>query len=313
MNNVHSKNRWQKTFFQSFGIKDQWYSRGLISSGCDLHAQRAQHALDAACYVPRFLTSQASGQPRPAAHSHKVCCCSCKIIHAMDMIRHVVPVVFYGFIFGFLDSQSMTFRVLVLQEIPCGLVCLMLRRSKISSQENVFWEVIYAQGKTLCCSTRLYTCRFMVPSSTTSLLLPPSDILPIRRELVRCYHLFPAHRHECASHPVAYAPQILHLCDITWTSTRLWRYRVAYFQNTMSSCPLTAASTMYISNSRALCQPARMISSARRRVMVPLIARFMGHHGAHLGPTGPRWSPCWPHEPCLLSGTHWQGTSSTRY
>ena len=23
-----------------------------------------------------------------------------------------------------------------------------------------------------------------------------------------------------------------------------------------------------------------------------------GQHGAHLGPVGPRWSPCWPHEPC---------------
>ena len=21
-----------------------------------------------------------------------------------------------------------------------------------------------------------------------------------------------------------------------------------------------------------------------------------GQHGAHLGPTGPRWAPCWPHE-----------------
>ena len=21
-------------------------------------------------------------------------------------------------------------------------------------------------------------------------------------------------------------------------------------------------------------------------------------HGAHLGPIGPRWAPCWPHEPC---------------
>ena len=31
-----------------------------------------------------------------------------------------------------------------------------------------------------------------------------------------------------------------------------------------------------------------------------LIARFMGQHGAHLGPTGPRWAPCWPHEPCYL-------------
>ena len=31
-----------------------------------------------------------------------------------------------------------------------------------------------------------------------------------------------------------------------------------------------------------------------------LIARFMGQHGAHLGPTGPRWAPCWPHELCYL-------------
>ena len=26
-------------------------------------------------------------------------------------------------------------------------------------------------------------------------------------------------------------------------------------------------------------------------------------HGAQLGPTGPRWAPCWPHEPCYL-GSH---------
>ena len=23
-----------------------------------------------------------------------------------------------------------------------------------------------------------------------------------------------------------------------------------------------------------------------------------GKHGAHLGPVGPSWAPCWPHEPC---------------
>ena len=28
------------------------------------------------------------------------------------------------------------------------------------------------------------------------------------------------------------------------------------------------------------------------------IARLMGQHGAHLGPVGPRWAPCRPHEPC---------------
>ena len=28
-----------------------------------------------------------------------------------------------------------------------------------------------------------------------------------------------------------------------------------------------------------------------------------GQHGAHLGPTGTRWAPCWPHEPCYLSNS----------
>ena len=28
------------------------------------------------------------------------------------------------------------------------------------------------------------------------------------------------------------------------------------------------------------------------------IAKFMGPTWAHLGPVGPRWAPCWPHEPC---------------
>ena len=35
-------------------------------------------------------------------------------------------------------------------------------------------------------------------------------------------------------------------------------------------------------------------------VSISLIARFMGQYGAHLGPTGPRWARCWPHEPCYL-------------
>ena len=30
------------------------------------------------------------------------------------------------------------------------------------------------------------------------------------------------------------------------------------------------------------------------------IASSCGQHGAHLGPVGPRWAPCWPHEPCYL-------------
>ena len=32
-----------------------------------------------------------------------------------------------------------------------------------------------------------------------------------------------------------------------------------------------------------------------------------GQHGAHLGPVGPRWAPCWPHEPCYQGCVcHWR-------
>ena len=33
---------------------------------------------------------------------------------------------------------------------------------------------------------------------------------------------------------------------------------------------------------------------------MPPITRFMGPTWAQLGPTGPRWAPCWPHETCYL-------------
>ena len=36
------------------------------------------------------------------------------------------------------------------------------------------------------------------------------------------------------------------------------------------------------------------------QIAVSLTARYMGHLGAHLEPTGPRWAPCWPHELCYL-------------
>ena len=34
--------------------------------------------------------------------------------------------------------------------------------------------------------------------------------------------------------------------------------------------------------------------------MTALITRFMGQHGAHLGPTGSRRDPCWTHGLCYL-------------
>ena len=34
--------------------------------------------------------------------------------------------------------------------------------------------------------------------------------------------------------------------------------------------------------------------------VLSLLARFLGQHGALLGPIGPRWAPCWLHELCYL-------------
>ena len=37
-----------------------------------------------------------------------------------------------------------------------------------------------------------------------------------------------------------------------------------------------------------------------RLTLHPWLQGSWGQHGAHLGPTGPRWTPCWPHELCYL-------------
>ena len=46
------------------------------------------------------------------------------------------------------------------------------------------------------------------------------------------------------------------------------------------------------------CQIQRAMSNPKWEY--PWLQSSWGQHGAHLGPTGPRWSPCWPHEPCYL-------------
>ena len=38
----------------------------------------------------------------------------------------------------------------------------------------------------------------------------------------------------------------------------------------------------------------------RIKTWIPWTQSSWGQHGAHLRPTGPRWAPCWPHEPCYL-------------
>ena len=37
-----------------------------------------------------------------------------------------------------------------------------------------------------------------------------------------------------------------------------------------------------------------------RQIFHPWLQGSWCQNGAHLGPTGPRWAPCWPHKPCYL-------------
>ena len=51
-------------------------------------------------------------------------------------------------------------------------------------------------------------------------------------------------------------------------------------------------------NSEVHCEAAQCLgmSCLTYRVKEPWEQGSWGHHGAHLGPTGPRWALCWPHE-----------------
>ena len=51
------------------------------------------------------------------------------------------------------------------------------------------------------------------------------------------------------------------------------------------------------------CYTSVMASKTPHNHPPPWYQGSWGQHGAHLGPTGPRWAPCWPHELCYL-GTH---------
>ena len=54
----------------------------------------------------------------------------------------------------------------------------------------------------------------------------------------------------------------------------------------------------------------KSLAMARNLLMICNISSqgSWGPHGAHLGPVGPRWVPCRPHEPCYL-GCHCDGYS----
>ena len=46
--------------------------------------------------------------------------------------------------------------------------------------------------------------------------------------------------------------------------------------------------------------PRRCQRQMGLKLYIPWERGSWGQHGSHLGPTGPRWAPCWPYELCYL-------------
>ena len=143
-------------------------------------------------YVPYQGPKPNRPQSNPGLlHSHtQLFCRSWRIIHVANMNSASGP---RCVLWGLLDGQSMistswsSRKSLIAWAVWCG--ALSWTRTKL------FWKLALAQGKRLFWSTRLYTCWFMVPSSTTSSLFHYSEVQPIRWQMDQHYHLFPAHRH----------------------------------------------------------------------------------------------------------------------
>ena len=54
-----------------------------------------------------------------------------------------------------------------------------------------------------------------------------------------------------------------------------------------------------------LCTIHNLYDTQKIKTWNPWQQGSWGQHGVHRGPTGPRWAPCWPHEPCYL-GCFWR-------
>ena len=71
------------------------------------------------------------------------------------------------------------------------------------------------------------------------------------------------------------------------------------FGRSVLSCPVQPVSAPI----RASISPSLLTYSPQCSPVAVHICPYSKVQGAHLGPTGPRWAPCWPHELCYLCVT----------
>ena len=130
-----------------------------------------------------------------------------------------------GFICGLLDGQSMTptswFSGKYIADWLCGAEHY-LGPGQNCSGRWLLSSVRYFVATHICTHAGSW-CRLAQPAHFCHYI----KTRPIRWQMDRHYQLFPAYRHQLASHPAAYAPEPVHLCDATWILTRQGRYSVA--------------------------------------------------------------------------------------
>ena len=98
-----------------------------------------------------------------------------------------------------------------------------------------------------------------------------------------------------------------------WYLLFFWAYQNISCQNDWLVLFMPQTSTqgrplMYLHWQKADGDAIGLIKDLQMKIqIVPVWATLLastqgswGQHGAHLGPVGPRWAPCRPHEPCCL-------------
>ena len=95
-----------------------------------------------------------------------------------------------------------------------------------------------------------------------------------------------------------------HLGPIGPRWVQCWPHEL-FYQGSLLSSPMPFWSSVareWINSRICVSKRGVTINIILDGVITTLIGSW-GQHGAHLGPTGPRWAPCWPHDLCYLGTT----------
>ena len=96
--------------------------------------------------------------------------------------------------------------------------------------------------------------------------------------------------------------------NIAWSTTNL-QYSVALADLVKAILPTSfgVTSLAFVAAVYLTVSVKQTMTNKGKYIIIPQIAKFMGPTWDPLGPVGPRWAPCWPHELCYQG---WHGSAS---